>query len=198
MRLILAGSLLLASPARSLAAERNPDWPCAQILVPTLSPGQIWSGDPIEGMEGTWRDIPGLGPIIARALDPAVEVDQAEEAIGRFADTLDPGTDRNKVLTALFAGVFDGIDRERQQAIDAVQRYARQQHVLLDRIAEGLTRIRELPPQSPEAEALNNEVAMQRRILDERRRYQSAMCDQPVRLEQRLGRLARAIAAHLE
>lgn len=193
--LIVAGLLLV--PSAPAAAERNPDWPCVQIMVPTLSPGQIWTGDPIEGKEETaWRDIPGIGPVLKQALDRSVPVEQAEAAIDRFAETLGP--DRNAVLTALFAGLFDGLNRERGKAIDAVQRYAHQQHALLDRIGEGLTRLRGLPPQSPEATALNDDIAWQRRILDERRRSQSAMCDQPVQLEQRLGRLARAIAAHLD
>jgi hypothetical protein len=194
--LIVAGLLFLVPPVSAVAAERNPDWPCVQILVPTLSPGQIWTGDPIEGKEEAWRDIPDVGPVLIQALDRSVPVEQAEVAIDRFAETLGPS--RNAVLTALFAGVFDGLNRERGKAIDAVQRYAHQQHALLDRIDEGVTRLRGLPPQSSEATALNNDIAWQRRILDERRRSQSAMCDQPVQLEQRLGRLARAIAAHLD
>ncbi|MCG5238755.1 hypothetical protein ACIU1J_23540 [Azospirillum doebereinerae] len=186
----------LAAPPAATAAGRDPDWPCVQILVPTLSPGQIWAGDPVEGKEGAWRDVPGLEPVLKQALDRSADEDRTEAAIGRFADTL--GVQRNEVLTVLFAAVFDTLNRERGEAIAAIQRYARQQHALLDRIDEGLTRLRELPQTSPEAEALAADIAWQRRILDERRRYQSAMCDQPVRLEQRLGRIARAIAAHLD
>ncbi len=180
----------------AVAAERNPDWPCIQILVPTLSPGQIWSGDPIEGREEAWRDIPGIEPVLKQAADPTTDIDQAEAGIDRFAETLGP--DRNAVLAALFAGVFDALNGRRGETIAAVQRYARQQRALLDGIANGLSRLQELPPDTPEAAALKEEIAWQRRILDERRRYQTTMCDQPVRLEQRLGRLARAIAAHLD
>lgn len=185
---------LLSAPVA--AAEGNPDWPCVQVLVPTLSPGQIWTGDPIEGQEGAWRDIPGLEPVLKQALDRSVEIDRAEAAIDGFAETLGP--DRNAVLTALFAGVFDALNRDRSKAIGAIQRYARQQQALLDRIAEGLKRLQGLPFQSPEAAALREDIAWQRRIVDERRRNQTALCDQPVQLEQRLGRLARAIAAHLD
>lgn len=187
--------LMLASPM-ALAAGRDPDWPCVQILVPTLTPGQIWAGDPIEGKEGAWRDVPGLEPVLKQALDRSVDAAQTEAAIGRFAETLGP--QRNERLTLLFAGAFDALNRERGEAIAAIRRYARQQHALLDRIAEGLTRMRELPQPSPEADALAAEIAWQRRILDERRRYQSALCDQPVQLEQRLGLLARTIAAQLD
>ncbi|CAO3429169.1 hypothetical protein [Azospirillum doebereinerae] len=193
---LLGLTCLLAAPPAATAAGRDPDWPCAQILVPTLSPGQIWAGDPIEGKEGAWRDVPGLEPVLKQALDRSSDADRTEAAIDRFADSL--GARRNETLTLLFAGAFDALNRERGETIAAIQRYARQQHALLDRIAEGLTRLRELPQNSPEAEALLADIAWQRRILDERRRYQSAMCDQPVQLEQRLGLLARAIAAHLD
>lgn len=180
----------------AVAAERDPDWPCVQILVPTLSPGQIWSGPAIDGKQGAWRDIPGLEPVLTRALDRSVEVEQAEAAIDRFAESLGP--DRDATLTALFAGLFDALDRERGQAIAAIRRYGQQQRALLDRIDEGMGRLQTLAPDAPEATALKDDIAWRRRILDERRRYQTAICEQPVKLEQRLGRLARAIAAHLD
>ncbi|WP_246337678.1 hypothetical protein [Azospirillum oleiclasticum] len=193
--IIIIAGLALAVPAAA-AADQDPDWPCVQILVPTLSPGQIWAGDPIEGMEPVWRDLPVLQPVLQRVTERFSDPEKDEEAIERFAGTL--GADRNTVLTALFAAVFDRLNRERGEAIEAVRRYARGQRAMLDRIAEGLGRVDRLAPDSPEAAALREEIAWQRRILDERRRYLGAVCDQPVRLEQKLGRLARAIAAHLD
>lgn len=193
--LLVALSLVLA-PVAGIAAERDPDWPCAQILVPTLSPEQIWAGDPIEGKAEDWRDIPGVQPVLKQILDRRIEPDQEQAAIDRFADGLGP--DRNTVLTALFAGAFDTLNRERGEAIAAVRRYAHQQRELLDSIDKALTRLQELPADAPEAAALKEEIAWRRRILDERRRYQSALCDQPVQLEQKAGRIARDIAARLD
>ncbi len=194
---LLLGFILSAGPSTGvMAAERNPDWPCVQILVPTLSAGQIWSGDPIEEKEAVWRDSPGVDRLVKQVVDRSSDIDQAEAAIDRFAETLGP--ERNTVLTGLFAGVFDALNRQRGESIAAIQRYAHQQHALLDDIAADLSHLHDLPPQSPEAAAVLESISWQRRILDERRRYQTALCDQPVQLEQRLGRLARAIAAHLD
>lgn len=193
--ILLIVGLALAAPAAA-AADHDPDWPCVQILVPALSPGQIWTGDPIEGTEPAWRDLPVIQPVLQRVTERFSDPEKDEEAIDRFAATL--GADRNAVLTALFAGVFDTLNRERGEAVEAVRRYARGQRAMLDRIAEGLDRIDRLAPDAPEAAALREDIAWQRRILDERRRYLGAVCDQPVRLEQKLGRLARAIAAHLD
>ncbi|AWK89351.1 hypothetical protein [Azospirillum thermophilum] len=189
-------ALLSVPSLPATAAEPASDWPCQQILVPALSPAQIWAGDPIGGKEGAWRDVAGLEPVLRQAVDGSVDVEAAEEAIDRYAGSLGP--DRNAVLTILFAGVFDTLNRQRSEAISAIQRYTRQQRAMLDRIGEELTRMQSLPPRSPEAESLAREISWQRRVLDERRRYQSALCDQPVRMEQRVGRLARAIGAHLD
>lgn len=166
------------------------------MLVPTLSAGQIWAGDPIDGKTDDWRDIPGLEPVLTRILNRRTDADQEEEAIGRFADSLGPN--RNAALTALFAGAFDALNRDRGAAIAAIHRYAHQQRELLDSIDKALTRLQELPADAPEAAALREDIAWRRRILDERRRYQSALCDQPVQLERKAGRLAREIAARLD
>ena len=194
--LILAAACFVLAPLPAGAAGSNPDWPCVQILVPTLSAGQIWAGDPIEGKAEDWRDIPGAEPVLKQLLNRRMEPDKEEEAIGRFAEGHQP--DRNAALTALFAGAFDALNRERGAAIAAIRRYAHQQRELLDGIDAAMTRLQQLPADAPEAAALKEEIAWRRRILDERRRYQSALCDQPVQLEQKAGRIARAIAAHLD
>ncbi len=203
---VLAVALLtLASfPAASVpagAAGSDPDWPCVQILVPSLSSGQIWPGDPIEGKEGDWRGIPGTEAVLKQILDRRLDPEQEQAAIDRFADQLEANgaaADRNAALTALFAGAFDALNQERGQAISAIKRYAHQQRVLLDSIDAALTRLQALPADSPEATALREEIAWRRRILDERRRNQTALCEQPVQFEQKAGRIARDIAARLD
>ncbi|WP_188262281.1 hypothetical protein [Azospirillum tabaci] len=198
---VLATALLTLASVPAGAAGSDPDWPCVQILVPALSAGQIWPGDPIEGKEGDWRDIPGTEPVLKQILNRRLDPEQEQAAIDRFADQLEANgatTDRNAALTALFAGAFDALNQERSQAIAAIRRYAHQQRTLLDSIDAALTRLQALPADSPEAAALREDIAWRRRILDERRRNQTALCEQPVQLEQKAGRIARNIAARLE
>lgn len=197
---VLAAALLTLASAPAGAAGGDPDWPCVQILVPTLSSGQIWPGDPIEGKEGDWRDIPGAEPVLKQLLGRRLAPEQEQAAIDRFADQLETngGADRNAALTALFAGAFDALNQERGQAISAIKRYAHQQRVLLDSIDAALTRLQALPADAPEAITLREEIAWRRRILDERRRNQTALCEQPVQFEQKAGRIARDIAARLD
>ncbi|OYD82136.1 hypothetical protein [Azospirillum brasilense] len=198
---VLAAALLTLASVPAGAAGSDPDWPCVQILVPALSSGQIWPGDPIEGKEGDWRDIPGTEPVLKQILNRRLDPEQEQAAIDRFADQLEANgatTDRNAALTALFAGAFDALNQERSQAIAAIRRYAHQQRTLLDSIDAALTRLQALPADSPEAAALREDITWRRRILDERRRNQTALCEQPVQLEQKAGRIARNIAARLE
>ncbi|MBK3773015.1 hypothetical protein GAY31_02235 [Azospirillum brasilense] len=198
---VLAAALLTLVSVPAGAAGGDPDWPCVQILVPTLSSGQIWPGDPIEGREGDWRDIPGTESVLKQLLDRRLDPEQEQAAIDRFADQLEANgaaADRNMALTALFAGAFDALNQERRQAISAIKRYAHQQRVLLDSIDAALTRLQALPADASEATALREEIAWRRRILDERRRNQTALCEQPVQFEQKAGRIARDIAARLD
>ncbi|MBK4722254.1 hypothetical protein JJL56_25715 [Azospirillum sp. YIM DDC1] len=198
---VLAAALLTLVSVPAGAAGGDPDWPCVQILVPTLSSGQIWPGDPIEGREGDWRDIPGTEAVLKQLLDRRLDPEQEQAAIDRFADQLEANgaaADRNMALTALFAGAFDALNQERRQAISAIKRYAHQQRVLLDSIDAALTRLQALPADASEATALREEIAWRRRILDERRRNQTALCEQPVQFEQKAGRIARDIAARLD
>ena len=200
---LAAAFLILGSVPAGAAGGGDPDWPCVQILVPALSSGQIWPGEPIEGREGDWRDIPGVEPVLKQVLNRRLDPEQEQAVIDRFADQLEAngtktGADRNAALTALFAGAFDALNQERGQAIAAIRRYAHQQRDLLDSIDKALTRLNGLPPDAAEAAVLREDIAWRRRILDERRRHQTALCDQPVQLERKAGRIARVIAARLD
>lgn len=188
-----ATALLLLLPAiASAQPARAPDWPCVQVLVPDLSPGQIWAGPPIEPLP-PWRD----DPLASRAVqDLAREATEPEERLDRLVD--EAGPRRDEVLTLTFAGVFETLDAERAAAIASIRRYAHGQTALSRRIADILGEMEALPAGDPRRDALVDELAMDRRILDERRRSLGAVCDQPVTVERRLGGLARAIAARME
>ena len=200
---LVAAFLILGAVPAGAAGGGDPDWPCVQVLGPALSAGQIWPGEPIEGREGDWRDIPGVEPVLKQVLNRRLDPEQEQAVIDRFADQLEAsgtktGADRNAALTALFAGAFDALNQERGQAIAAIRRYAHQQRDLLDSIDKALTRLNGLPADAPEAAVLREDIAWRRRILDERRRHQTALCDQPVQLERKAGRIARVIAARLD
>jgi hypothetical protein len=187
-----AATLVLLAASASAQPAKDPDWPCVQVLVPNLSPGQIWAGPPIEPPP-PWREEP-LAVRAARDLTRGGA--EPDDRLDRLA--AEAGPRRDEVLTLTFAGVFETLDAERAEAIASIKRYARQQTALSQRIAEILRKMETLPAGAPERDALAADLAMNRRVFDERRRFLGAVCDQPIAVEQRLGRIARAIAARME
>ena len=197
-------ALLWGVPATSrvLAADfSDPDWPCIQRKTPSLSIAQMWGGPPIgPEMENGWRDWPD-----AAALAPALAVrrtslEEAERLIEEFAHRGD-GTNGPR-LSALFAGAFTLIERERAAIIGGVARYAHKQAGLADRI-EGMRDELALlqaaaEPDFDRIEELEDTIAWDTRIFRDRALSLTYVCETPVILEKRIFALARAIAAHLE
>jgi len=120
--------------------------------------------------------------------------------VDRFAEGLK--ADRNETLTMLFAGIFDEANRSRGKAIDGIRRFSRAQQEQLrnmNNTVGELDRARaENPQDAARIKELTEQLAWQRRIIEERQRSLGALCEQPVIVERRLGTLARAIANHME
>lgn len=188
----------MAVPAPTVAAtSTDPDWPCVRVMVPEMSPGLIWSGPPIDGIDPTaWQKDPEVRDLVLRVTDRRVPPDKAATAIDEFAAGLTPEekTDR---LVLLFSGAFHTLQEERGDSLEAIRRYAAGQRTMLDRISGHLKQMETQQEGTPDWQRTADELATDRRVLDERRRMLTAVCDRPVLFEQRLGILARAIAPHL-
>lgn len=190
----LALALTVTVPV-SAADFDDPEWPCIQRKVPSLSVGQMWSG-PMP--EGDWRDTPAIESL-ARVLAPRRTTLEEVEARGaEFAASLDEA-ERAEGLSELFAAVLSRIDAERGQLISGIGRYARNQSALSDRI-EGLQgELASLDPQEDDERMreLEEVLIWQARIFTERAQALTYVCETPVLLEQRAFAIARALAAQL-
>lgn len=189
----------MAAPALAQPAPRkghDPDFPCVQVLVPKLSPGQIWAGPPVDEVPaGAWNQDPEVAALVAQAADRRVPTDKLVAAMDAFAGPLGP--DRDKRLTLLFAGVFDTMQGERDKALEAIRRYSRLQRELLDRIAGNVGKLSSLREDDPARAEVQESLTWDRRVLDDRRRMLATLCERPGLIERRLGAVSRAIAAHL-
>src|SRR5690554_4851976 len=97
----LALALIVAAPAPAAEFD-DPEWPCIQRTVPSLSIGQMWSG-PMP--EGDWRDTPEIG-VLARVLAPRrMPLDEVEARGAEFAAGLDEAA-RAEGLSELFAAIL--------------------------------------------------------------------------------------------
>jgi hypothetical protein len=181
-------------------AETPSDWPCVQVFVPTLSAATIWAGPPVDNYLKTWTENRDVAALVTRAVSRSVPDEEANEAVDRFAEGLK--ADRNETLTMLFAGIFDEANRSRGKAIDGIRRFSRAQQEQLrnmNNTVGELDRARaENPQDAARIKELTEQLAWQRRIIEERQRSLGALCEQPVIVERRLGSLARTIASHMD
>jgi len=180
--------------------ETPADWPCAQVFVPTLSAATIWAGPPVDEYMKTWPQNRDVAAVVTRVVSRSIPDDEAGEVVDSFAEGIKG--DRDEILTMLFAGVFDEANRARGKAIEGIRRFARAQQQQLGNMSKTvgeLDRARaENPQDADRIKELTEQLAWQRRIVEERQRSLGALCEQPVIVERRLGSLARTIASHME
>ncbi len=189
---------LLASAA--IAQPRlDPDWPCVQRKVPTISAGAVWSGPDPAGA-GEWGKDFEAAALAQKLASRRTSLEAADQLIDAFAK--DATQDKAQRLTRVFAGVLELINTERDRVLHGIERYARGQRRLADRVRDESDRISAVKD-SPGAEtteesrALENQFAWDRRIFEERSQALTYVCETPVLLEQRLFEIARRIQARL-
>jgi hypothetical protein len=191
--------------ARALAAEdpEAPNWPCVQRKVPSISAGMVWAGPEIAENDRRWQEHADIAELVRRISSRRTPLDEAYAAIDSFAATL--GMDRKEKLTLLAAGLLQTINAERSEIIQGIERYARRQRELADKIKAERAELDALhaklnPSEEESARIKDLERAFQwdTRVFDERRESLSYVCESPVLLEQRIFSLARHVMAHLE
>jgi hypothetical protein len=188
----------LAWPAA--AAESPVDWPCQQSLVPEVSAAVLWAGPPVEGLEGAWRQSPPVAALVARLGSDRHPLDQAERDIEQFAKGL-PAAAKERPLTLLFVGVLETANARRAELMTGIRKFTRQQQELARQIDNGLTEIQHLSQVADgaaKAAELRDKLAWGQRLFDQREMALPHLCETPVLVEERLGELARAIAARLD
>jgi hypothetical protein len=196
-RLLLLALLGAAGIMPAAAAtDDNPDWPCTQRLVPEIAPAMIWSGPPLDSVDG--QASPVVDQLAATLAARRVPIEDAKAQVDDFASTL-ADEQRDEQLTRLFARTLAIINHDRSSIIQGIGKYARGQRALAKTISETNERLNGLPKdQVQERDALIAERDWDIRIYDDRRSSLTYLCEQPVLLEQRAFALARAIASHVD
>ena len=187
------------------ADKANPDWPCVQRKVPTISPAMMWSGPEIStDALKAWRNDKKVTGLVPRLAARRTDLEEADKIVTRFAAEIEQPA-RSGTLTLLFAGVLDRINAERRKIMDGIERFTRKQR----KLSESVNKIREdlaasLRIESPSdadlkaRRALEQKLTWQSRIYEERERSLRYVCESPVILEQRAFAIARSIMNHLE
>jgi hypothetical protein len=199
-----AGTLAAwAWPAASVAAPRgaDPDWPCQQALVPTLSAGMLWSG-PSPDDFGDWHGDPAVASLVGRIAPREVPTAEGEAAIQQFTHGLKG--DRKRPIALAFAGLLDETNRQRSEVIQRIKSLAERQRNLANLVARLTTELDQTPApaDSTSPEAAQRTDLVQRwtftsRAYNELQRTMRYACEVPGQLDARLGAYARALEAGL-
>ncbi|WP_164919492.1 hypothetical protein [Hansschlegelia zhihuaiae] len=187
-------------PGQNSYAAQNPDWPCVQVKVASLSYGQMWGGPPLEDALKTWRDDKEVADLVSTLAARRTSMEDAKAAIDKFAKRA--GDDADAELSKLFAGVFDEINQHRSQIVAGIERYARKQRDLSERIKQRSLKMAETQKDmaaqmSPEGQKEQEALNWDTRIYEERSQALTYVCESPVLLEQRAFDIGREIQSRL-
>ncbi|WP_083781526.1 hypothetical protein [Roseovarius sp. 217] len=176
------------------AGLNDPDWPCIQRRVDTLSAAVMWPHPPENQAEtGT------LSPEAARLAEllalRRLSLEEAESAVDATADLT------KEDYTAIFSDVFDRLNQRRVEVMGGITRYARNQARMAQEIdalrSEIATLSKAETPDFDRIDQLEEDLDWRARVFDDRRRSLTYACEAPVLLEKRLYSLAQILAARV-
>ena len=200
--LIVAGMIALGG-ARVLAADpANPDWPCVQRKVPTLTSVQMWDGPAVDDLT-QWHDNEEMRKLIAVLASRRVPLEEAAAAIARFADA-QPADKRDRALELLFAGLLNTVNNDRAVVMSGIERFQQRQKARAAEIERQGAMLRQLKDRAESDEKARSELpaAQERydwdvRVFTERQQSLPLACEVPVLIEQRLFELGREIRSRM-
>jgi hypothetical protein len=194
-----------APPVSPTEVIGSPDWPCIQRKVPTISPGQVWDGPPLDEVKG-WEDDEQITELTPYLESRRISMEQAEKAIKEYAQSL-PEAERDKKLTMLFASVFGRINSDRGFVlgrIESVQKRQKARAEELEREGRELANNNQvipaadqLGPRDANLTPEQQEYNWNARIFSERQQNLTVACEIPVLIEQRAFVIARLIRAQM-
>lgn len=196
--LALACSIGTAGPAFS-ADKTNPDWPCVQKKIESLSVGQTWDGPAVETDKVPWADDEKIKDLIQVLSSRRVQLPDAEAAVKKFAEE-QPAAERDAKLTLLFAGLFETSNAQRKTVIGGLEKYLKAQRGRAEVVEKKGLELDELKQKSGTDDESEIAVAKaqeafdwESRIFQERQQNIPVACEIPVIIEQRLYDIVKTI-----
>ena len=175
------------------------NWPCVQRYVPELSVAVIWSGPLDEVVDEKILTDSALSELASALANSRVNFDGAKVRTDTYLSQ-HPGK-QEALVTQLFSRIFAKIQKERTRVIKGIFRYTDRQRMLGKRIGEQRKKLEDTSSQSLDATEREDLEARQTwdiRALRERERQLNYLCEQPVKLEQRLFKAARYLQGYLQ
>ncbi len=198
----IAAGLLLASYGSALAAvgdKDNPDWPCVQRKVLTLTSTQIWDGPAVEDIRD-WSSDAEIFKLVPGLVSRRIPMAEAVAAVKAYSNRL-PASERDEKLKRLFAGVLSKTNEERASVIGGVERFQQRLRGRAGEIERQSSEIIKLKEQAKDDEArkalaaAEEKHAWEVRVFQERQQNIPLACEIPVMIEARAFELGREIRA---
>ncbi len=191
---------LLPSAAWAAYPGQDPNWPCQQRLVPSLSAAAFWSGPALDG-PADWHAEPRVADLVNEIAPRKVSQEEGKAAIAAFVKDLS-AEERANLVPLAFVGLLEETNRQRSELIDRIKNFGQRQRTLADLVARVATELDAAPEHSEGAETDKRAELEQRktfliREFEEARKTIRYACETPVQLEARLGAYARALQGAL-
>jgi hypothetical protein len=182
------------------AARYSPDWPCQQIKVPTISLPAVWSGPSIDGLSSQWNSHPEVVELVAKLVARRTPLEEVQKLIDVFSDK--SGSEKRSRLLLAFAGVFDELNRQRDEVMTGLTRFSHRQAEFADKIRtenHDFLDLRDKSDSDPaKLKTLGDQLEWDMRIYDDRQRSIGFACEVPTLIEQRLFAIGKMIEAKLD
>lgn len=193
-RSLALAALLCLAPCLTQAARPNlnPDWPCMQPLVPTVSAAMVWDGPPLDDAQD-WRSDPAVAELVAAISPSGVSADDGKAAIDRFLQS--HPRDHQRSVKRAFVGLLEESNQVRSRVIDDIKMLAERQRKLADIIAR-VTAERDQAGASADPELVQRWTFITRTYYEGEHALRYA-CEKPAELDQRLGIYAKTLETGL-
>ena len=200
--LLAASMVACGAPIAQAADTANPDWPCIQRKVATLTSVQMWDGPAVDDLT-QWNDNEETRKLVAVLVSRRVPLEQAAASITQFA-AAQPQDKRDEALKSLYAGLLSTVNTDRATVMNGLERFQRRQKARAAEIERQDGALRQLKERAVADEKARAELAAAEdrhnwdiRVFTERQQSLPLACEVPVVIEQRLFELGREIRSHM-
>ena len=178
--------------------EKNPDWPCIQVLLEELSWGSIWTGPPLDERTTKWKENEELRLLAIKIMDRKTKEEDGITELKKFMKKNNSPED----LTFLFHALFDKTNEIWKNRIKKLKNFGKKQRLTSEKIAKKLEKLKillENPEINKEEIAkLEQEKLWDVRKFEDRRMQSDYLCEQPRFYEKRLGVYASLILQYFD
>lgn len=188
-------TMALCQHAAAQPKPPDPDWPCQQLLVPTLSAGSYWDGPAVRTGDTSWRDDPKMTELVENVVNRDTPDSEAAADLTHYAASI-PKSRRAAALTRLYGFIVDEANDERSQVIDRIDNLSRRQQALSKTIDDINRQIAALPATAPHEDLLGQRDFNIQTFQDAQHTVHYA-CEVPGMFDQRLGLAARTLLGEM-